>query len=85
MRTYELPAIGSCMLTEDTAEHRELFGADGESVVYFQTPSEAVVRLRWLLAHEGERARLAAASHRLIVEGKNTYRDRLGAILTHRG
>ena len=26
------------MLAEDTAEHRELFGPDGEAVVYFRNP-----------------------------------------------
>ena len=83
MRTFERPAIGVCMLTEDTEEHRALFGADGESVVYFRTPAEAVDRLRWLVEHENERTRLAAAAHRLIVEGKNTYRDRLETILAN--
>ncbi len=85
MRTFELPAIGACMLTEDTDEHRALFGADGECVVYFRTPQEAVDRLRWLVAHENERSRLAAAAHGLVVGGKNTYRDRLESILAHRG
>ena len=81
MRSFEIPAIGACMLTEDTAEHREIFGADGENVVYFRTIAEMVDRLRWLLAHDAERARLADAAHRLIVNGKHTYRDRLETML----
>jgi spore maturation protein CgeB len=81
MRSYEIPAIGACMLTEDTAEHREIFGADGENVVYFRTIDEMVDRLRWLLAHDDERARLAQAAHGLIVNGKHTYRDRLETML----
>jgi hypothetical protein len=81
MRTFEVPAIGACMLTEDTAEHREIFGPDGENVVYFQTIPQMLDRLRWLLEHDDERARLAAAAHRLIISGKNTYGDRLEAML----
>lgn len=81
MRTYELPALGVCMLTEETTEHRAIFGAEGENVVYFRTPAEAVDRLRWLIENEGERIRLASNAHRLIVEGRNTYRDRLETIL----
>jgi spore maturation protein CgeB len=82
MRTFELPALGVCMLTEDTDEHRDFFGVDGENVVYFRTPEEAVDRLRWLITHDHERARLAASAHQLIVKGKNTYSDRLETILT---
>ena len=85
MRTFEIPAIGACMLTEDTPEHRDLFGEDGKNVVYFRTPDEAVARLRWLIDHENERSRMALAAHRLVVNGKNTYRDRLETILANRG
>jgi hypothetical protein len=85
MRSFEIPAIGACMLTEDTAEHREIFGAEGENVVYFSSIDQMVDRLRWLLAHDTERLRLAEAAHRLITGGKHTYRDRLEAMLTHAG
>ncbi len=86
MRTFEVPAIGACMLTEDTPEHREIFGPDGENVVYFQTIPLMLDRLRWLLDHDEERQRLADAAHRLIaVEGKNTYRDRLTTMLSAAG
>jgi hypothetical protein len=85
MRSFEIPAIGACMLTEDTEEHRAIFGADGENVVYFRNTDEMVERLRWLVEHDTERVRLAAAAHRLIVGGKNTYRDRLETMLTLAG
>jgi hypothetical protein len=85
MRTFEIPAIGACMLTEDTEEHRAIFGTDGENVVYFRTAEQMVDRLRWLLNHDSERERLAAAAHRLIAGGKNTYRDRLATLLTTAG
>ncbi len=81
MRTFEIPAMRGCMLTEDTAQHRAWFGAEGESVLYFQTPQEMVERVRWLLARADERARLAGAAHERITHGKHTYRDRLAAML----
>ncbi|HUI06245.1 MAG TPA: glycosyltransferase [Verrucomicrobiae bacterium] len=81
MRSFEVPAIGACMLTEDTTEHREIFGENGQAVVYFRTQEEMVERLRWLLAHDEDRHRLADAAHQLITGGKHTYRDRLETML----
>jgi spore maturation protein CgeB len=77
MRTFELPAIGACMLTEYTDEHREIFGEEGRAVLYFRTKSEMIKKLKWLLENEDERHRLERAAHDLIVKGKNTYKDRL--------
>jgi len=81
MRTFEVPAMGGCMLLEDTDEHRELFGEDGAAVVYFRTIGEMVERARWLLAHEDDRRRLAARARQLVVDGAHTYRDRLLTML----
>jgi spore maturation protein CgeB len=81
MRTFEVPAIGTCMLTEDTAEHREIFGKEGENVVYFTTLTEMVEKTQWLLEHDGERERLAQNAHLLITQGGHTYGDRLNTIL----
>ena len=69
------------MLTEDTAEHRELFGPDGEAVVYFRSIPDMVQRAKWLLQHETERRRLAATAHARITQGRNTYAHRLQAML----
>ena len=41
MRSFEIAAVGGCMLAEDTDEHREIFGPEGETVLYFRNPSEA--------------------------------------------
>ncbi|HUJ10285.1 MAG TPA: glycosyltransferase [Verrucomicrobiae bacterium] len=81
MRSFELPAMAGCLLAEDTEEHREIFGDDGEAVAFFRTREEMVEKLRWLLAHEDARQRLREAAHRVITGGHNTYRDRLEAIL----
>ncbi len=81
MRTFELAASGACMLVEDTKEHREILGPDGEAAVYFRTIPEMVQKSRWLLDHPEERRRLASAAQSRIVNGQNTYRDRLAAML----
>jgi hypothetical protein len=81
MRSLEIAALGGVMLAEDTAEHRDLFGEDGQAVVYFRSPAEAVVKARALLADDAERARLSAAVRQRITAGGHTYRDRLNAML----
>jgi hypothetical protein len=81
MRSFEIPAIGACMLVEDTEEHREIFGPDAEAVVYFRSIPEMIDKARWLLDRPAERQRLAAAAHSRIVTGCHTYRDRLAAML----
>ncbi len=81
MRTFEIPAMGTCMLTEDTQEHREIFGEEGKAAIYFHTAEEMVAKLHWLLDHEDERKRLAKASHQLITQGRHTYKDRLITML----
>ncbi|PIQ82926.1 MAG: hypothetical protein COV76_00990 [Candidatus Omnitrophica bacterium CG11_big_fil_rev_8_21_14_0_20_64_10] len=84
MRTFEVPAMGGCMLTEATAFHRTLFGPEGEAVLYFQGEAEMVRKLRWLLDHDADRRRLMAAARRRITEGKHTYGDRLRVMLEER-
>lgn len=81
MRTFEVPAIGTCMLAEKTGEHREIFGEEGSAVLYFRTISEMVEKAGWLLNHDEERRRLASCAHQLIINGHHTYADRLKTML----
>ena len=85
MRSFEIAAAGGCMLAEDTAEHRDIFGPDGEAVIYFRSPREAAERARSLLADPTERARLSAAVKTRMSRGAHTYRDRLISILSVAG
>jgi spore maturation protein CgeB len=82
MRTFELAAMGACILAEYTEEHRDILGADGDAVVYFRTPGEMVSRLRWLLDNQEERERLSAAARCRIISTPHTYRDRLDTMLS---
>ena len=73
--------MGSCPLLEDTQEHRELFGDEGQAAVYFRDIPDMVAKTKWLLEHDLERRRIAGAAHRLIISGKHTYQDRLCRML----
>jgi hypothetical protein len=82
MRSFEIAAVGGCMLAQDTDEHREIFGAEGEAVVYFRDPKEAAKRARALLGDPSERKRLAAGLRRCIDDGEHTYAHRLATMVS---
>lgn len=82
MRTYEAAAMGACLAMEDTPAHRQLFGPDGKSVVYFSDPESLVNACQRLLADKALRQRLRGAAREAVVSGRNTYADRLDQMLT---
>lgn len=81
MRSFEIAALGACMVVEDTIEHREIFGADGDCVLYFNGPEQAASKIRHLLSKPDERNRLALAAHTRITTGGHTYTHRLRSML----
>jgi hypothetical protein len=81
MRSLEIPAMGGCLLAEDTDEHRSLFGPPGDAAVYFRSIQQMLDQLRWLLSAEDERTRLALTAYRRIRAGRHTYEDRLRTML----
>ena len=82
MRSFEIAGVGGCMLAEDTQEHRDIFGAEGEAVMYFRGPEEAACKAQALLSDDDTRARLALALRGRIAKGGHTYRHRLMTMLT---
>jgi len=81
MRTFEIGALGACAVVEDTAEHRAIFGADGQCVRYFSTPKEAAYWVGQLAGNPSEAQALAKRVREHIRSGPNTYRDRLQEML----
>jgi len=81
MRTFEVPAMGGCMVIEDTDEHRDFFGAPGEAVVYANSTSEMVDAVKALVVDPDRRNRLSGRAHQLIADGPFTYADRLRSML----
>jgi spore maturation protein CgeB len=78
MRSFEAAAIGGCILAEDTADHRELFGP---AAYYFQTIPEMVQQAKILRADADLRRRLALALSERMAGRKDTYADRLAEML----
>jgi len=81
MRSFEAAAIGGCILAEDTADHRELFGPDDDAVRYFSTIPEMVKRTKLLLADADARNRLSSRLRERLSRGKHTYADPLATML----
>jgi spore maturation protein CgeB len=81
MRSFEAGALGGSLLVEWTNEHQCIFGPDRDTVRYFRSPEDAAAICRELLNNSIERVRLSAAVKARITGGRNTYRDRLDAML----
>lgn len=82
MRTYEIPAMGGCLVTESTPDHHQLFGSSGEATRFFRTPGELVAVCADLFAMANLRRELADAARVRVVSGGNSYTDRLKQILS---
>jgi hypothetical protein len=81
MRTYEVPAMGGCLIAEDTADHRALFGPDGDAVAYFSRAEDVVLKVAALVRRDDLRRDLAQRVHAVVTSGAHTYADRLQAML----
>jgi len=81
MRSFELAAMGACVLAEYTDEHREILGEDADTVVYFRSTTEMLEKLRWLVNDADARRRLSTGLFARITANRNTYRDRLEAMI----
>ncbi len=61
-RSFEIPAIGTCMLAERTAEHVFLYGED-EGAVLFSGDRELADKARRHLGDDTARVKVASAGH----------------------
>ena len=87
MRSFEAAAIGGCILAEDTADHRELFGPDDQAVRYFKTVDDMVQQARLLVADAAARRRLSIGLRERMIGGDHTYAKSVGddaEIIGHR-
>lgn len=82
MRSFEIPAMAGVVLAEASEDHMQIFGPEGECALYFTDATQLVDKARWLLEHQVEAKGLAQRVRDRVVSGKNTYVDRLEAMLT---
>ncbi len=79
-RSFEIPACGGFMLAERTEEHRLYFQEDQEAV-YFESFEELVSKLRFYIAHEELRQRIARAGYERCVKSGYRYVDRARVVI----
>lgn len=75
-REVELAAVGTFYLTEARGENRDVL----PMVPTFEGPDDFAERLRWYLAHDDERERIAAAAQAAIAE--RTFANNARALLS---
>jgi hypothetical protein len=75
-RCFEIPAIGTFMLCQRTADMEDMF-RPGVEAEYFSSPAELVDKVRHYLAHPEQRARVAAAGRRRVEESGHDIFSRM--------
>jgi spore maturation protein CgeB len=63
MRIFEATGAGSCLLTDKKSNLADLF-EEGREVVSYENEEECLNKIKWLLANEEERKKIAFAGHR---------------------
>lgn len=79
-RVFEIPAIGTCMLSERTEDMGKMF-REGSEAVYFSMPSELVQRAGDLVKDHEERNRIAQNAKQRLHELKASVYDRMRQVL----
>jgi spore maturation protein CgeB len=79
-RTFEIPAAGGFMLHERTEEVRQYFLEDRECAL-FSDLDEMVEKIRFYLAHEDVRRRIAAAGRERCLKSGYSFDDRAATVV----
>jgi spore maturation protein CgeB len=75
-RTFEIPACGSMLLADRSEEHLDMF-EEGVEAEFFSSGEELVDKVRFYLANETLRGRVAAAGFRRCHESGYSYTARM--------
>jgi hypothetical protein len=79
-RSFEIPACGSMMIADRTTEHLAMF-EEGKEAEFFDDATELLDKLRYYLAHEDERKRVAQAGFERCFRDGYSYRSRVVEIM----
>jgi hypothetical protein len=80
MRNFEIMATGSFLLTSYLPDFEDLGLIDGEHLVLYRNLDEMVDKVRYYLAHDDEREKIAQAGYEQVI-AKHTIQHRVSAIL----
>jgi hypothetical protein len=80
-RSFEIPAMGGLLLAEDTEEHREIFGPEGNAL-FFTTPAQLLEQIAWVYSNPELAKKIAENGYAHITRNPNTWRDRSVEILS---
>ena len=75
-RSYEIPAVGMCMLAERTDEHAFLF-RHGEEALLFSDADELIRHARFALDNDSSRERIALNGRRRITHLGLSWQDHM--------
>jgi hypothetical protein len=75
-RSFEIPAIGACLVAEDTVEHR-YFYQDGQEAFFFRGIGDLVAKCNWLVGQSDIRRRVAAAGRRRCLALGLSWQDHI--------
>lgn len=75
-RCFEIPAIGTPMLSERTDDMLRLFG-ENRHAMYFSSEDELFDKVKFLISHEAERLKMAKNAIERVVELKASVFDRM--------
>lgn len=72
-RVFEIPACGSLLCAPRTSELEALFH-DGHEAVFWDSTADLIAKIKYLLRHEDERARIAEAGrNRVLRDGHDEF------------
>jgi spore maturation protein CgeB len=78
MRSFEIPATGSFMLTSRTKKQNLIFG-ENDGIACFNNPSELRQKVRYYITENKERDTIAESGHETVQT--HSYRDRMKTVI----
>jgi spore maturation protein CgeB len=79
MRLYEATGVGTCLITEERDNLRDMFDP-GREVATYRDDTECIEKIRYYLAHPEERTAIAEAGHQRTLR-EHTYAIRVQELL----
>lgn len=85
MRMFEATGVGSCLLTDEGPNVRDLF-EPGREIVTYSGVEDCIEKARYLMDHDAERKAIADAGHQRTLRDHTTDRrcEEIDAILSKR-